>query len=97
MAATAALHPPESLAMLRFKHSNASLPPGCTPEQLAMKSDRQLARMALVCSGVGCCAYPAGQTAAKTNTAASAEKPLVNLARLSMNNPRASHGFDRMQ
>jgi hypothetical protein len=33
------------------------LPPGCTPEQFAMKSERQLARMALVCADVGCCAW----------------------------------------
>ena len=43
---TAAWQDGESLASLRTRHSNASLPPGWTPEQLAMKSERQAARMA---------------------------------------------------
>ena len=91
IALTAALQPPESRAMLRLRHSSASLPPGCTPEQLAMKSDRQLARIALVCSGVGCCACPAGETAARTNAAASADKPLMNLAPPAMNETPVPH------
>lgn len=57
IALTAAWHPPDSLARLCLRHSSASLPPGCTPEQFAMKSERQLARMALVCADVGCCAW----------------------------------------
>jgi hypothetical protein len=32
------------------------LPPGVTPEQFAMKSDRQFERIALVCAAEGCCA-----------------------------------------
>lgn len=56
IALTAAWQPPESLPRLRLRHSRASLPPGVTPEQFAMKSERQFARMALVCAGVGCCA-----------------------------------------
>ena len=47
-ALTAVLQAPESLPMLRLRHSKASAPPGCTPEQFAMKSERQDARIALV-------------------------------------------------
>ncbi len=47
IALTAALQAGESLAKFCFKQSSASLPPGVTPEQFAMKSDRQEARMAL--------------------------------------------------
>ncbi|HWX85744.1 MAG TPA: hypothetical protein VNZ48_19260 [Xanthobacteraceae bacterium] len=43
---TAVRQEAESLASLRNRHSNASLPSGCTLEQLAMKSERQAARMA---------------------------------------------------
>src|SRR5215470_19445334 len=39
-ALTAVLQDADNLASLRLRHSNASLPPGCTPEQLAMKSER---------------------------------------------------------
>jgi hypothetical protein len=41
------------LATLRCRHCNASAPPGVTPEQLDMKSERQLLRIALCCSAVG--------------------------------------------
>src|SRR5262249_14695294 len=37
------------------KHLSAAGPPGCTPEQCAMKSDRHAARMALSCSLLGFC------------------------------------------
>ena len=33
-ALTAALHPPDNRATFRFRHSSASLPPGCTPSQI---------------------------------------------------------------
>jgi hypothetical protein len=56
IALTAALHEADSRLSLRTRHSSASLPPGCTPEQLAMKSDRHELRIAAVCSAVGCCA-----------------------------------------
>jgi hypothetical protein len=46
-ALTAVLQAPESLPMLRLRHSKASAPPGCTPEQFVMKSERQDARIAL--------------------------------------------------
>lgn len=45
---------PESLASLRCRHCRASLPPGVTPEQFEMKSERQAERMALRCASVGC-------------------------------------------
>jgi hypothetical protein len=48
IALTAVLHDPESLARLRLRHSSASLPPGVTPEQFAMKSERQEARIAAI-------------------------------------------------
>ena len=52
-AATALLHGGESCAALRWRHCNASAPPGCTPEQCDTKSERQAARIALVCRAVG--------------------------------------------
>ena len=48
IALTAVLHDPESLARLRLRHSSASLPPGVTPKQFAMKSERQEARIAAI-------------------------------------------------
>jgi hypothetical protein len=53
IAATAFRHFVESLAALRCRQASASAPPGCTPEQFAMKSDRHAERMALVCLAVG--------------------------------------------
>jgi hypothetical protein len=53
MAATALLHGGESCAALRWRHCNAAAPPGCTPEQCDTKSERQAARIALVCRAVG--------------------------------------------
>jgi hypothetical protein len=46
----------DNLGSLRRRHSRASLPPGCTLAQLAMKSERQAARTASRCACVGCCA-----------------------------------------
>ena len=47
--ATIALrHVCESFAELLCKHSSAAGPPGWTPEQFAMKSDRQAERIAAV-------------------------------------------------
>jgi hypothetical protein len=48
MALTAVLQDPDRLARLRLRHSSASLPPGVTPEQFAMKSERQEARIAAI-------------------------------------------------
>jgi hypothetical protein len=62
VALTAVLQPDESLPTLRCRHCSASFPPGVTPEQFDMKSDRQLERMALCCSDVTCAA--AGAVAA---------------------------------
>ena len=53
IAATALRQAAESCASLRLRHCNASAPPGCTPEQWDMKSDRHAARMAAVCCAVG--------------------------------------------
>ncbi len=78
MALTALLHPPDSLATLRLRHSKASAPPGVTPEQFAMKSDRQFERMALVCSGVGCCACAETRPSAIASPATSVIRPIVS-------------------
>ncbi len=53
IAATALRHAADSCASLRLRHCNASAPPGCTPEQCDMKSDRHDARMAAFCCAVG--------------------------------------------
>ena len=52
-ATTALWHGGESCAALRWRHCNAAAPPGCTPEQCETKSERQAARIALVCWAVG--------------------------------------------
>jgi hypothetical protein len=52
VALTAVLQAGDRLATLVWRHCNASLPPGVTPEHFDMKSDRQAPRMALCCSGV---------------------------------------------
>src|SRR5262249_6796730 len=54
IAATALLQAGESSAELRSRQRSASIPPGCTPEQRAMKSDRHAVRIALRCCCVGC-------------------------------------------
>jgi hypothetical protein len=46
IALTALRQGDDSLGSLRTRHSKASLPLGCTPAQLAMKSERQAARTA---------------------------------------------------
>jgi hypothetical protein len=53
-ASSAVLHDGDTLAALRLRHSSASLVPGLTPEHCAMKSERQEARIAEICSVVGC-------------------------------------------
>src|SRR5690348_7818044 len=52
-AATAVRQPGDSFAELVARHCRAALPPGLTPEQCAMKSDRQAERIAAVCAAVG--------------------------------------------
>jgi hypothetical protein len=52
-AATAVRQLDDSLADLEARHCKAALPPGCTPEQCAMKSDRQAERIAAVWAAVG--------------------------------------------
>ena len=54
VALTAVLQPGARSATFFCRHCSASLPPGVTPLHFAMKSERQLARMALCCSGVTC-------------------------------------------
>lgn len=51
--ATAVRQLGDSLAELEARHCKAALPPGCTPEQCAMKSDRQAERIAAVWAAVG--------------------------------------------
>ena len=53
IAATALRHAAESCASLLLRHCNASAPPGCTPAQRDMKSERHAARMAAFCCAVG--------------------------------------------
>jgi hypothetical protein len=53
---TAAWQAGDSLARCCFRQANASAPPRGTPEQFERKSDRQEERIALTCSGFGCCA-----------------------------------------
>lgn len=52
VALTAVLQAGDRLATLVCRQTSASLPPGVTLEHFDMKSDRQLERMALCCSGV---------------------------------------------
>jgi len=63
-AATALWHAAVSLAAWLLRHCSASMPPGCTPEQFAMKSERQAARMADFCASVGAAAGGADALAA---------------------------------
>src|SRR5215472_2733607 len=51
---TAAWQPGDSWATFCLRQRSASAPPRGTPAQWAMKSDRQEARIALICSSVGC-------------------------------------------
>jgi hypothetical protein len=74
-ALTAVLQADDSLATLRSRHCKASRPPGCTPEQFAMKSERQEPRIALTCAGVGCCACVASSPSAHKINAAAAARP----------------------
>ena len=60
-ASSAALHDGDTLAALRLRHSSASLVPGFTPVHCAMKSERQEARIAEICSDVGCWAEAASE------------------------------------
>ncbi len=53
IAASAVRQRDETSALLRSRHCSASGPPGATPEQCEMKSERQAARMAPICWCVG--------------------------------------------
>src|SRR5689334_2622215 len=72
IALTALRQGAESLDSLRNRHSRASLPPGCTLAQFAMKSERQEARTASRCAWVGCCAA-AGVNASTTTQPATSK------------------------
>jgi hypothetical protein len=76
-ASTAVLQDAERSSCERSKHSNASLPPGSTPAQLAIKSERHAERIALRCSLVGCCAR-AEWTPSATKTRAIEAKAINN-------------------
>jgi hypothetical protein len=54
IAATARRHEVDKCDEFSCRHCTASTPPGCTPRQCAMKSDRHAVRTALTCSGLGC-------------------------------------------
>ena len=72
IAATALRHAEDNLAELCCRHCNAWMPPGVTLEQFAMKSERQLLRIAFFCASVGCCAVatPADKQSATTASTA---------------------------
>jgi hypothetical protein len=72
MALTAVWQGAESCAMCCFRQASASAPPRGTPEQFAMKSDRQDARIALIWSGLGCCARLGAAHATKAAAKAAA-------------------------
>src|SRR5262245_41275657 len=54
IAATAPRHAADRFAECRCRHWKASTPPGETLMQFAMKSERQLLRIAAFCASVGC-------------------------------------------
>src|SRR5262245_13261212 len=83
MALTAVLQDADNLASLRLRHSNAFLPPGCTPEQLAMKSERHDARITSRCAWLGSCA-----TASVTIQTMHAAAIRTGEKNLDMRNPR---------
>src|SRR3569832_2400675 len=71
VARTAVWQPPESLSTFCWRHFSAALPPGVTPEQCDMKSERQFERIALCCALVTCaCAVAAADSTAPAANAA---------------------------
>jgi hypothetical protein len=74
IALTALRQAADNLPSLRRRHSSASLPPGWTPEQLAMKSERQEPRIASRCAWVGCCAKAGVSASAATHPATSEDR-----------------------
>jgi hypothetical protein len=69
----------DNLGSLRKRHSRASLPPGWTLAQLAMKSERQAARTASRCACVGCCAAAGASVSATRQPAASEDLNIETL------------------
>src|SRR5439155_15221550 len=53
-ALTADLQDADNFESFCSRHSNASLPPGCTPAQCARKSERHAERIASRSASVGC-------------------------------------------
>jgi hypothetical protein len=76
VARTAVWQPPESASTFFCRHISASLPPGVTPEQCDMKSERQLPRIALCCA-LEICAC-AAVAAARIAPAASGRRTALN-------------------
>ena len=78
VALTAVLQAGDRLATLVCRQTNASLPPGLTPEHFDMNSERQFERMVLCCSGVTCAAAVAVKAAsARAADAKVRGQPLV--------------------
>jgi hypothetical protein len=69
----------DNLGSLRRRHSSASLPPGCTLAQLAMKSERQAERSASRCAWVGCCAAVGASVSAAKQPATSEDLNIETL------------------
>jgi hypothetical protein len=79
VARTAVWQPPESLSTFFCRHVSASLPPGVTPEQCDMKSERQFERSALCCALEICaCAIVAADRSATAAKAARTACLIVN-------------------
>ena len=80
-ASSAVLHAGDTWAALRLRHSSASLVPGLPPVHCAMKSERQEARIAEICSGVGCWAAAASEvptaSPVASNTRTARQQPNV--------------------
>ena len=72
MAATALWQADDNLAEWLCRHCKAAAPPGWTPEQLAMKSERQAARIADFCASVGCAGAVGAAAGGATGSAAGA-------------------------
>ena len=73
IAATAPRHAGDSFAELCCRHCSASAPPGVTPEQFDMKSERQDERIAFCCSAVGCAMTGAASVIQAPASAAAAD------------------------
>jgi hypothetical protein len=85
-ALTALLQEADSFAVFCCRHWKAAIPPGCTPEQCDMKSERQEVRMASRCASVACAR--AGDTlSVAPRMAANATAACTRYAPLIMSSP----------